>query len=463
MAQIVLDAAPCFADLLDLAIRFLCFKGGRGGGKSEAVAEYVVLFMLSTKGGRVLCTREVQKSIKESVKSVIERKILEKGYSDFFEIVETEIRCKTTGAVCMFSGLASHTTDSIKSFDSIDLCWVEEAQTVSARSLKILIPTIRKAGSRLIFTWNPRNEFDAIEIFSKSNRESMKVHLVNYYDNKYCPKELLDEAEFCRVNSPQEYEHVWLGGYEQVTEGAYYSKQIAEAIKGGRLTNLETEKTSLIHVVQDLGGASLKSDATAMWFFQKVAKEYWFMGYWEGNGTSASEDAQLIRDTIKSLGGMLGTVYLPHDSRQKQKSSGLSTLETYQNLGFTCEVVPMVGIMDGINAVREVFNRCWFDQDKCKEGLNALRNYHEKRDPVTGRSAGADHDRWSHGADAFRYFAVEVQSGDFGGQKMDTLVRGMKQIRREELQTRLVDGVSHVVIQTSDKKKNVLTRSFSSV
>ena len=118
MAQIILDAAPCFADLLDLEIRFLGFYGGRGGGKSEAVAEYIIQLMLTTRDGRVLCAREIQKSIKESVKSTIERKIREKKLDQYFEFVETEIRCKTTGAVCMFSGLASHTTDSIKSFDS---------------------------------------------------------------------------------------------------------------------------------------------------------------------------------------------------------------------------------------------------------------------------------------------------------------------------------------------------------
>ena len=461
MAQIILDAAPCFADLLDLEIRFLGFYGGRGGGKSEAVAEYIIQLMLTTRDGRVLCAREIQKSIKESVKSTIERKIREKKLDQYFEFVETEIRCKTTGAVCMFSGLASHTTDSIKSFDSIDFCWVEEAQTVSKRSLDVLTPTIRKPGSRLAFTWNPRNQFDAVELFFGAPREKMKKHLVNYYDNKYCPQELKDEAEFCRINRPQDYEHIWLGGYEQVTEGAYYSRQIAEAIEGGRITRVDLEKSAPIHVVQDLGGASMTSDQTAIWFFQKVGKEYHLLAYWEGNGTSATEDAKLIRDYIDNLGGVMGTVFLPHDSRQKQKSSGMSTLDTYRGLGFTCEVVPMVGIMDGINAVRDIFHKCWFDQEACKEGLNALRNYHEKKDPITGRSAGADHDRWSHGADGFRYFAVAC-SHELTQSKGDAaLINGMKAIRGEAPKTITVNGHDLFVI-TQNKRKNSLTKKLTS-
>ena len=407
--QITLDAAPCFQDLLNEAIRFLGFKGGRGGGKSEAVAEFIVLEMMR-KPCRVLCTREVQKSIKESVKSTIERKIKEKEASPYFEIVETEIRCKSTGAVCMFSGLASHTADSIKSFDAIDLCWIEEAQTVSKRSLDILVPTIRKTGSRLFFTWNPQNEFDAIELFFKKPRENGKVHMVNFYQNKYCPKELLDEAEHCRVNAPQDYEHIWLGGFQQVTEGAYYTKQILEAIEGGRICSVKPDKGLPIHAVLDLGGASMTADLTAVWFFQKNVREYNLVGYWEGNGTSATEDAAMIQSFIREQGCTMGTVFLPHDSRQQQKSSGLSTLATYQNLSFTCQVVPMLGIMDGINLARDIFSKCWFDEETTKEGLKALRAYHEKKDPITGKSAGAEHDWSSHGADAFRYFAVACAS-----------------------------------------------------
>lgn len=157
----------------------------------------------------------------------------------------------------------------------------------------------------------------------------------------------------------------------------------------------------------------------------------------------------------------MGTVFLPHDSRQKQKSSGMSTLDTYRGLGFTCEVVPMVGIMDGINAVRDIFHKCWFDQEACKEGLNALRNYHEKKDPITGRSAGADHDRWSHGADGFRYFAVAC-SHELTQSKGDAaLINGMKAIRGEAPKTITVNGHDLFVI-TQNKRKNSLTKKLTS-
>lgn len=423
-AKITLDAAPCFASLLDRELRFIGFKGGRGGGKSEAVAEYII-FLMGTEKAKVLCTREIQRSIKESVKSLLERKIEEKGLSDEFEIVETEIRHKSTGAVCLFAGLQNHTANSIKSYDSVDFCWVEEAQTIKAKSLGILIPTIRKASSRVVFTWNPETEIDAIELFWKAPRARAECFTVNFTDNKYCTDELKDDAETCRVSNPDEYGHIWLGEYVSVVKGAYYAKQLSAAIQEGRIGYVPHDPNAEVYMAVDLGMA----DLTTIWMYQFIGREIHFIDYYQSQYTSASDDGVILSKKPYKF----ATMWLPHDAEAKQKGTGKSTKEVYKNLGFDAKICPKISVKQGIDAGRDVFARCWFDSTKCEEGLKALRSYHEDYNDDLRIGRGPVHDGDSHAADAFRYFAVSMSSNRVGGEAQKFLPENNPNISKEDL------------------------------
>jgi PBSX family phage terminase large subunit len=141
--------------------RFKVMHGGRGGGKSHTVAQ-VLLMMAMQRKLRILCVREVQKSLKESSMQVLKDYIERLGLAAHFEVLKTEIRCLTTGSTFGFSGLKDHTADSIKSWEGADIVWVEEAHSVTARSWTILIPTIRKAGSEIWATFNPDQVTDYV-------------------------------------------------------------------------------------------------------------------------------------------------------------------------------------------------------------------------------------------------------------------------------------------------------------
>ena len=189
--------------------RFNVLEGGRGGGKSHAVAELLLIKAMESKC-RILCTREIQKSIKESVHQLLSDKIKDHKYP--FRILNTSIICTVTGSEFYFHGLQDKTAMNLKSFEGVDWCWIEEAQTISKKSLDVLIPTIRKSGSKLLFTMNRFEEQDPVfAMFCQNNRENVCHIYINYFDNPWLPKELKDEAEYCKALDIDDYNHIWLG------------------------------------------------------------------------------------------------------------------------------------------------------------------------------------------------------------------------------------------------------------
>jgi len=198
--------------LFDEAFRYFAIRGGRGSSKSRSVASALVIRSIQ-KPLRILCTREIQKSIKDSVKRLLDDEIERLDLKDFFTSTETEIRGKN-GTLFLFAGLRLN-IDSIKSMEGIDICWCEESQTLSQSSLDTLIPTIRKTGSQIIFTWNPKHETDPVDAMFMGTSMPPKTKLlrVNYTDNPWFPDVLQDELEYDRSRDPGKYAHVWLGEY----------------------------------------------------------------------------------------------------------------------------------------------------------------------------------------------------------------------------------------------------------
>lgn len=204
--------------------------GGRGSGKSHFFAENGVERCLLRKGSRGVCIREVQKTLKESAKRLIEDKIQALGVSDYFEVLNAEIRTPG-GGIILFQGMQDHTAESIKSLEGFDWAWVEEAQTLSARSLELLRPTIRAPGSELWFSWNRRSASDAIDAFLCGPNPPPDAIVVkaNYTDNPFFRRELEQEREHDEKHNRDRYGHIWLGEYEPTAIGAIWDRQTIHA------------------------------------------------------------------------------------------------------------------------------------------------------------------------------------------------------------------------------------------
>jgi len=187
-------------------------KGGRASGKSHFFGELLVEGIIVNPDLQIVCIREIQKSLKFSAKKLIENKINALGLSHLFEITLTEIRRVGADGIIIFQGMQDHTADSIKSLEGFDLAWVEEAQSISKRSLELLEPTIRKPGSELWFSWNPDQPDDPVEVLFNQTPDATLVH-VNYLDNPLCPDEMIRLAEKTRSADYEKYAHIWLGQF----------------------------------------------------------------------------------------------------------------------------------------------------------------------------------------------------------------------------------------------------------
>lgn len=212
----VLDiATPRWSVPLLKPKRYKGAKGGRSSGKSHYFAEAMVEALVLDKDKSAVCIREIQKSLKFSAKRLIEGKIRKLKVSHLFHITNTEIKRIGGEGIIIFQGMQDHTADSIKSLEGFDIAWVEEAQSISKRSLDLLLPTIRAPGSEIWFSWNPDQEDDPVdEMFSDPEYADacICVH-VNYTDNPFCPDLIIEEAERCKKSDPDAYAHIWLGGY----------------------------------------------------------------------------------------------------------------------------------------------------------------------------------------------------------------------------------------------------------
>ena len=192
-------------------------KGGRSSGKSHFFGEMLVEEHVINKDLQSVCIREVQKSLKFSAKKLIEDKIRALGVAHLFDITLTEIRRVDGNGIIIFQGMQDHTADSIKSLEGFDRAWVEEAQSLSKRSLDLLEPTIRKPNSEIWFTWNPDLPDDAVEVLFNESPDAILVH-VNYVDNPFCPEEMVRLAEKTRTADYEKYAHIWLGQFNLKSE-----------------------------------------------------------------------------------------------------------------------------------------------------------------------------------------------------------------------------------------------------
>lgn len=243
--------SPAWADPLQTPARYKGASGGRASGKSHEFAAMAVEEMVVDPDLRFVCIREVQRSLKFSAKSLVERKIHELGVAHLFDVLQTEIRHRYGRGVMIFEGMQDHTADSIKSLEGFGRAWVEEAQSISRRSLELLIPTIRADASELWFSWNPYQPTDPIdEFFASEPPGAVRVH-TTYRDNPFCPQVMRDEAARLAAVDPDAYAHVWEGGYYIGGAGRVYSSYTGKGFPGGNLDDSVADTGAEILVGMD--------------------------------------------------------------------------------------------------------------------------------------------------------------------------------------------------------------------
>lgn len=212
------QTAEVFAPLWVTPSRYKGAWGGRGSGKSNDRAQAVILRMITQPGTRIVCLREVQNSIKDSVYQLLCDWIVRLGVGRMFEVTRDEIR-GPGGSLCIFRGMKDQNAESIKSLEGYSVAWFEEAQTCTQRSLDLLRPTIRAPGSELWFTWNPRKNTDPVDVFLRSNPPADAVVVrANYGDNPWFPKELEAERQIDLGGDGHRYRHIWEGEYEVTSD-----------------------------------------------------------------------------------------------------------------------------------------------------------------------------------------------------------------------------------------------------
>lgn len=412
-APIRIPTAEAFEPLL-AAARYKGAHGGRGSGKSHFFAELLVEECLRFPGLRAVCVREVQKSLKDSAKKLIEDKIEALGVGALFEIQTSEIKTPGGGSI-LFQGMQDHTAESIKSLEGIDRCWVEEAQTLSETSWRMLRPTIRKPGSEIWASWNPRLRTDPVDkFFRQDSHEPGRVVCVeaNWRDNPWFPQELEDERRDDLKNDPDAVPHVWDGGYVTILKGAYYASGLKDAEREGRITFVAPDPIMQVRAWWDIGGPGKKADAMAIVIGQHVGREIRVLDYIEGVGQVLGYYLHEFRER-GWVDARKPYMVVPHDAAQTHADNptGIDFEAQLKLAGYQTKKVhsPPGIIMQRIQTTRRLFPRIIFNRDKTEALRAALGWFHEKWDKERNVGLGPDHDWAIHGADAFGLMCIDYQ------------------------------------------------------
>lgn len=409
------EVARVFKPLLAPA-RYKAAHGGRGSGKSHFFAEELVMSSLEEPGNtgeglRSVCIREVLKDLSDSAKRLIEDKLAKfnLGEADGFKVFRNEIQTPKDGVI-IFRGMQDQNAESIKSLENFKRAWIEEAQTLSTRSLTLLRPTIRAEGSEIWASWNPRRKSDAVDDFLRKNRpDNSTVVEANWRDNPWFPAVLDEERLHDKAKYPDRYEHIWEGGYATVYEGAYYAGMLAEAKRNGRIGKVSADPLLPLRAFIDIGGAGATADAFTIWIVQWVANEIRVLDYYEAVGQVLAFHVNWLRS--RKYEDVI--IYLPHDGVNVNNITGKRYKDHFEDAGFRVEPpVPNQGrgaAAMRIEALRRLGPQLWFNEETTGPGREALAFYHERRDEDRQIGLGPEHDWSSHAADSLGMMAVCYQ------------------------------------------------------
>ena len=412
-----MKTAAVFEPLLAPA-RYKAAFGGRGSGKSHFFAELLIEDCLaepgiSGEGMRAVCIREVQKDLAQSSKLLIESKLTAFGIgeADGFKVFRDVIQTPGDGLM-IFKGMNDYTADSVKSLEGFRRAWWEEAQTSTQHSLNLLRPTMRADRSELWFGWNPRLKTDPVDKMLRGEELPTGAVVVkaNWRDNPWFTKELEQERLDCLRMQPEQYDHIWEGGYITVVEGAYFAKHLTEAKLQKRIGRVSFDPLMTVRLFVDIGGTGARADAFAMWPAQFIGKEIRTRDYYEAVGQPLATHLAWCRQMGYTPDK--AQFVLPHDGATHDKVFAVSYESALREAGYKVQVVPNQGkgaSKARIEAARRMFPSIWFDEDTTEAGRAALGWFHEKRDPDRNIGLGPEHDWASHGADAFGLMCVAYE------------------------------------------------------
>lgn len=377
---------PRWAKPLLTPRRYKGAKGGRGSGKSHFFAEMLVESHILNPDCNSVCIREIQKSLKFSAKKLIEDKIRAMGVSDMFDITLTEIRNKNGNGIIIFQGMQDHTADSIKSLEGFDIAWAEESQSISRRSIELLLPTIRKPSSEIWFSWNPYLDTDPVETMINWNKDedSVCVH-VNYLDNPFIDEILIKEAERHKRNKPDSFDHVWLGQYATKSDSQIFKDKY-------EIKDFEIDKSFGIPLFGiDFGFANdattgvkvyIKNDI--LYIYEEAYKV----------GLELDDTAMFLKSQISEI----DKYTIEADSARPESISYLKR----NGLPFIKSVKKWAGsVLDGIEFIKS------FDKviihTRCENTISEFRLYSYKIDKRTDNILPDVQDSNNHIIDAIRY------------------------------------------------------------
>ena len=388
MSTLQIDTPRWALPLLEPA-RYKGAWGGRGSGKSHFFAELLIEEHISNPNQSSVCVREVQKSLNQSVKRLLELKIEQMGLSDYFDVQESQIKNKRGNGIIIFQGMQNHTADSIKSLEGYDRAWVEEAQSLSQASLDKLRPTIRKPGSELWFSWNPQNETDPVDLLLRGENppDSSAVIKVNWSDNPWFPDVLREEMEYDKRRDPDKYMHIWQGEYQRNSE--------ARVFRNWKIDEFDARPDDVLRFGADWGFAS---DPTVL-----------VRCFIRGRTLYIDYEAYQIGCEIMNIPTLFMTVPESEKYPIVADSARPETISHVKKHGFP-RIYPAVkgpkSVEDGIEWLKS------FDvvvHPRCTHTIDELSLYSYKVDKMTGQVLPQLEDKQNHVIDALRYACEGVR------------------------------------------------------
>ena len=433
---------PEIYDPLDEPYRYKVLYGGRAAARSWTIARKLLL-RGSQEPLRILCTRELQKSIQQSVHKLLLIQIKKLGLEYFYNTNKSAIE-GLNGTEFIFFG-TRHNPDEIKSTEGINIAWIEEGHSLTEESWDIIDPTIREEGSEVWISYNTRFKFDYIHklfVIDKPPPETLVIK-GSYKDNPFFPEVLRKQMETMKEKDYEKYLNIWEGELKTLAEGAIFGKQITALKKNNRRIYIPIQSNCEVCTFSDVG----KNDPSAYWFMQQVGKEYRFIDYFEGR----LEEIEYYTRALKGLGYNYGHHYFPHDADHDRLGMKRNIKEQFEDGGIKpITIVQRVSDKTvGIELARDIFSQCWFhignddglEVEDCDgylnvpgipddmrtraqrmdKGMDALSNYRYKYRELENVYAQTPHHDWaSNGADAFMQFAQgypeTVESRDYRGE-----------------------------------------------
>lgn len=439
---------PAKASPLFRPAHYKVMHGGRGGGKSWAAAR-ALLILANRKKLFILCAREIQRSISESVYKLLIDQIDALGMAHLYDVKSNSITHLETGSRFVFAGVRNNIT-AIKSMESVDICWLEEAEKVSGHSWSVLLPTIRRdppfgpfgRGSEVWIVFNPELDSDftykfwvldppkpvyryeiingdwmsGLEEIASLKPETVLMEM-NYRDNEWFSETLRRQMLDMRRRDYEDYLTIFEGKVRRIVKGAIFAREIEKAMTDKRIgPHVVLDRSKPVDIAVDLG----RADMTVLWFVQQVGMEHRFIDYYGNFGFDWSH----YLEQIQSRKYLIGRIYLPHDAKAKgiaaKKSVYQQTQDLYPNPGQVLVVPVTSKKANDINATRLLFPRMCFNEMACSDGLHALAHYRYEVDPEDARDVSNEplHDWASHTADSLFSYVMGLRFEQRRGPQM---------------------------------------------